>query len=115
MLIHELLYKDPDIIPDKDPLIILDRNSAMCMNKNVKYTNHTTQISRRVHLLRNGEEWKIHKIDWCEGGLQSADIATTIVGETDLNLRMKYIMISIDNWYRTLVKLGWQDTWKSAE
>ena len=29
MLIHELLNKDPDIVPDKAPLIVLDSKSAM--------------------------------------------------------------------------------------
>ena len=36
----------------------------------------------------------MHKIDWCEGGLQLADIATNNVGETDL----------------LWVKEGWQNT-----
>ena len=37
------------------------------------------------------------KIDWCEGGLQLADIATNNIGEPDLNPRMKCIMVIIDN------------------
>ena len=40
---------------------------------------------------------QMHKIDWCEGGLQLADIATKNVCENDLNTIMKYIMISISN------------------
>ena len=32
---------------------------------------------------------KMHNIDWCEGGLQLADIATENVGENDLNPRIK--------------------------
>ena len=39
MLIHELLYNDPFIVPDEDPLIILDSNSDMCMVTNGKDTN----------------------------------------------------------------------------
>ena len=39
----------------------------------------------------------MHKIDWCEGGLQLADIATKNVGEPDLTPRMKYIMIRLYN------------------
>ena len=39
----------------------------------------------------------MHKIDWCEGGLQLVDIATHNDGENCLNPRMKYIMVSIDN------------------
>ena len=46
----------------------------------------------------------MHKIFWCEGGLQLSDIATKNVGENDLNTRMKYIMVILDNRDRTLVK-----------
>ena len=35
----------------------------------------------------------MHKIDWCEGGLQFEDIVTKNVGEHDLTPRMKYIMV----------------------
>ena len=97
MLIHELLIKDPDIDPEEAPLIILDSKSYFCMDKNGKYTKHTRQIYRRLNFVRNGENCKIHKIDWCEGGLQLADIATKNVSENDLNTRMKYIMVRLDN------------------
>ena len=39
----------------------------------------------------------MQKIDWCEGGLQLADIATKNFGENDLTPRMKYIMVVLDN------------------
>ena len=39
----------------------------------------------------------MHKIDWCEGGLKLADIAAKNVGKIDLNPRMKYIMVRLDN------------------
>ena len=39
----------------------------------------------------------MHKIDQCEGGLQLADIATKNVGENDLNSRMKYTMVRLEN------------------
>ena len=42
-------------------------------------------------------------------GLQLADIVTKNVGDDNLNTRMKYIMLKIDNWQRTLVKEGSQD------
>ena len=41
MLIHELLSKDTDKVPDEAPLIILDGKSAVCMSKNGKDTNNT--------------------------------------------------------------------------
>ena len=49
--------------------------------------------------------------DWLsEGGLQLADIATNNVDEHDLTPGMKYIMVRLDNWDRTLVQEGWQNT-----
>ena len=72
MLIHALLNKVPDMVPEEAPLIVLDSTSAMCMAKNGKDNKHTRHISRRIHLVRNGEKCKMHKIDWCEGGLQLA-------------------------------------------
>ena len=50
ILIHELLNKDPDIFPDKYPLIVLDSKYDMCMAKNGKYTKHTRHIARRMHV-----------------------------------------------------------------
>ena len=76
----------------------MDRNSAVCMSNNGKDTKHKSHISGRVVFLCNGEKCKMHKIDWCEGGLQLADISTKNVCENDLNPRMKYIMVMIDNW-----------------
>ena len=55
------------------------------MTNNGKDTKHTRHIARRVNFVRNGENCKMHKIDWCEGGLQLAEIATKNVGMNDLN------------------------------
>ena len=76
MLIHELLNKDPDIVPEEAPLIVLDSKYDMCMDNNGKDTKHTRHIARIIHLVRNGKKCKMHKIDWCEGGLQLAEIGT---------------------------------------
>ena len=67
------------------------------MAYNVKYNKHTSYITRRVKVLKNGEKCKLHKIDWCERGLQLADIATTNAGDNYLNPIMKYIMVIIYN------------------
>ena len=61
-----------------------------------KDTRHKRHIARRVNFVRNGEKRKIHKIDWCEGGLQLTDIATKNVDEHYLTPRMKYIMVRLD-------------------
>ena len=97
MLVHELLNDDPDMVPKEAPLIFLDSKSAICMAKNGKDTKHTSHIARRMNLVRNGEKCKMKKIDWCEGGLQLADIGTKNVSEPDLTPRMKYIMVILEN------------------
>ena len=97
MLINELLNKDPDIVPKEAPLIVLDSKSALCRAKNGKNTKHTRHIARRMHFVRNVEKYKIHKIDWCEGGMKLADIGTNNVGDPDLTPRMKYIMARLDS------------------
>ena len=73
--------KDPDIVPEVAPLIILYIKSAMCIARNGKDTNHTRDISRRLNFLRNCENCKMQNIDWCEGGLNFSDIETKNVGE----------------------------------
>ena len=97
MSIHELLNEDPDMVPKESPLIVLDSKSAMCMAKNGKNTKHTRHMVRRMHFVRNGEKCKMHKIDWCEGGLQLAEISTKNVSEPDLTPRIKYIMVRLEN------------------
>ena len=104
------MNKDPDIVPEALPLITLDSKSDVCMAKNGKYTKHTRNISRRVHFVRNGENYKMNEIEWCEGGLKLAEIATKNIGETDLNPRMKYIMVRLDNLKNTCTRGGGQDT-----
>ena len=85
------------MVPKEAPLIFLDSKYAMCMAKNGKDTKHTRHIARRIHFVRNGERCKMQKIDWCEGGLQLADIATKNVSEPDITPRMKYIMVRLGN------------------
>ena len=85
------------MVPKEAPLIFLDRKFALCMAKNGKDSKHTIHIARRMHFVRNGEKFNMHKIDWCEGGLQLADIGTTNVSEPDLTPRIKYMMVRLDN------------------
>ena len=70
MLIHEFFNKDPDIVPEEYHLIVLYSKPSMCVAKNGKDTKHTRHIARRIHLISDEEECKMHKIDWCEVGLQ---------------------------------------------
>ena len=56
MLNNKFLNKDPDVVPEKTPLIILDRKSAICMAKNGKFNKHTRNIDRRMNFVRNGKK-----------------------------------------------------------
>ena len=51
------------------------------MNNNGKDTKKTRRIDRRVDFVRNSENFKTHKNDWCEGGLKLEYIATKNVGK----------------------------------
>ena len=104
MLINAYLNKDTYVVPEEAPLIILDSKYNICMANNGKDNKHTRQLSRRVHYVRDGDNWKMHKIHCCEGGLQLVYIANNNVGDNDLNPRTRYIVVRIDNWDRTLVK-----------
>ena len=52
----------------------------------------------------------MHKIDWCEVGLQLADIDTKNVGEHDLTPRITYIIVRLYNWDRILLQEEWDST-----
>ena len=67
------------------------------MDKHVTDTNHNRKIYRRLHLFRNGETRKMHNINWCEGDMQLADIAAKNVGYNDLNPKIEYVMVRLDN------------------
>ena len=56
MLIHEFLNKDPDIVPEEAPLVVLDSKYYICMANNGKDTKHTRHIARRMHFVKNGEK-----------------------------------------------------------
>ena len=48
MLIHEVLNKDPGIVPEEAPLIRLYIKYSVCMANNGKYTKYKRHIERRV-------------------------------------------------------------------
>ena len=56
MIIHEILSKDPYIVPEEATLNILDSKSYLCMDSNIKDTKHTRHIYRRVNFVRNSEK-----------------------------------------------------------
>ena len=69
MINNELLNKNPDVVPEQAHLVILYRQSYICISKNGKDTKHIRHISRRIHFVRNVEECTLHKRFWYEVGL----------------------------------------------
>ena len=51
ILNNELMDKDLDVVPKHAPLIILDIELAVCIDKNGKDTKQTRHISRRMHFV----------------------------------------------------------------
>ena len=80
------LNKDPDVVSEQAPLIILDVKSDICMYNIGNYTKHTRHISIKMHFLRNGEEWNLYKTVWFEGGILLVDIVKNNIREDKLNL-----------------------------
>ena len=97
MLNNEFLKKNPDVVPEQAPLIILDGKSSICMADNDKDTKHTRHISRRMNFVINDEECNIQNTVWFEGGLQLAYIGTKNVREDELNHILGYSMVRLDN------------------
>ena len=56
MLFHELLNKDPYIVSEESPRIILDSKSAVCMAENGKGSKRTRHIAKTVHFVWNFKE-----------------------------------------------------------
>ena len=67
------------------------------MAKNGKDTKHTRHSARIIHFVRNGEKCRMHKIDWCEGGLKLVYIANKNDGEHDLISRINHILVRLYN------------------
>ena len=63
VLIHELLNRDPEIVPEEDPFIVLNSKSTLCMAKNVKDTKHTRHIASIMHFVRNGENGRCTRLN----------------------------------------------------
>ena len=56
MLIHKLLNKDRDKVPEEAGLIILDSKSDVCIANNGEDTKYTRHFARTVHFVRNGDK-----------------------------------------------------------
>ena len=56
MLMNEMINKDPDVVPYQALLLLLDINSAVCVDKNSNDKKHTRHMARRIHFVRNVEE-----------------------------------------------------------
>ena len=61
MINNELMNKDPYVVPEQTSIIIFDRKSAVCIEKNGKDTKHTRHISIIMKYVINGEELNLNK------------------------------------------------------
>ena len=115
MLNNSFMYKDPHMVPEQAPLIILDSKSAVFMYKNGKDTKHTRHISMRMHLLRNSKKWNIHKTLWCEVVMNLKYIGTNTVTEDEFNSILGFTMVIIDNWHNTFTRgvIEYRRFWKT--
>ena len=50
-----------------------------------------------MYLVRYGEQLNLHKTVWCEVFLQLVDVGTKNVGGDQLNPRLVYAMVRLDN------------------
>ena len=50
-----------------------------------------------MQLVRNGEVFILNKAVWCEVGLKLSDIGTRNVREYELNIRLGYAIVRLDN------------------
>ena len=57
-----------------------------------------------MHFVGNGKECNLHKIVWCEGGQKLTDIKTKNFMENELNLRLQYHMVRLENLQNTCTR-----------
>ena len=84
------MYKDTHLVPDQAPFVILYIKVDVCMSKIGNNIKHTRHISRRMYFVINGEEWNMHNIVCCEGGLHFEDTESKNIREDELNPRLGY-------------------------
>ena len=104
MINNEFMNKIPYVVPEQALIIILDVKLAIGMDNNGIDIKQTRHIYRRLHLVRHGEEWNFHKAVWCEGGPKLEDIGTKSVRQDELNRRLRYDMVRLENWKNTCQK-----------
>ena len=50
-----------------------------------------------MHVMRNGEECNVHKTVLCKGGLQWGDFLAKNVIKGELNPRLRYALVRLEN------------------
>ena len=85
------------------------------MSKNDTDAKITTHIYRRMYFVINFEDCNFHKKVWHKGGIQLAEIAANNVREDELNPRLGYAMVRIENWHNTCLRevTGYIRDWKT--
>ena len=67
------------------------------MSNNFKDTKHIKHIARRIHFVRNDEEFNIHKPVNSERRLELADIGNKNVRYDEMNPILGYFMVIFNN------------------
>ena len=67
------------------------------MAKKINDTKHTRHITKIMHFVRNGDECNLNKKVWCERCLQLEHFLTNNDREYELDPRLGYAMLIIDN------------------
>ena len=96
MLSNEFLIKDPYVVLEQAPLMILEGKLALCMANKGNDIKHTIIIDIRMHFVRNVEECNFHNTVWCWGGLKFAEIGTENVSKYELNTILVYAIVRLD-------------------
>ena len=93
ILHNQLTNKDPDVVPEQSPLIILYSKLDVYISKNGKYTKQTRHLSIIMHFVINIRDCNLHETVWFEEVLQLEDIGTNNVREYELNSILGYDIV----------------------
>ena len=89
------------------------------MDNNSEDNKPTRHITRSyeliINFIRDCEECNLHKKVWRGGGLKLSDIGTKHVREDELNPRLGYAMVRLDNWKKTFQRgvTGYIRVWRT--
>ena len=95
---YKFWNKDPDMVPEQSSIYILDRKSAICIDKNIKNTKHT----RHIHRIRHFYEMANNKMCTRQCGVREIWNYQTLVPRLlgKMNWILDYHRQSTDHLYK---------------